>query len=95
MATTICKNLHSPTWKELYHAAISESDLSRLPGRIADAESALVMRVRELFYSSGDKEAEEASLDDAMCILHALRSSLKRRLPAGQESGNFADSRSA
>ena len=60
-------------------AAMCESDLNKLPERIADAETALVMRTRELSYTSGDKFEEKDSLDDALCILHALRSSLKRR----------------
>jgi hypothetical protein len=47
--------------------------------RLADAETALVMRARDLFYTSGDKIDEAESLDDAMCILDALRSSLKHR----------------
>jgi hypothetical protein len=50
-----------------------------LPERIADAETALAMRTRELSYTSGDKFEEKVSVDDALCILHALRSSLKRR----------------
>lgn len=79
MNTGICRGLDARSWKELYQAAICESDLNKLPERIADAETALVMRTRELSYTSGDKFEEKDSLDDALCILHALRSSLKRR----------------
>ena len=72
------------------------SDLTKLPDRITDAESALVMRARDLFYASGDKEIDgDESLDDAMFILHALRSSLKRRATSVQKTSNFADPRSA
>jgi hypothetical protein len=96
MTTATCRDLHPQTWKDLYHTAISESDLTKLPDRITDAESALVMRARDLFYASGDKEIdEEESLDYAMCILHALRSSLKRRATAVQKTSNSADPRSA
>lgn len=88
---------YTPSWKELYQQAISETDLTKLPERITDAENALVLRARELFYSSGNG-IEEESLEDAMCILHALRSSLKRRalsdhgmegfeLPSGKQVG--------
>ena len=77
-ATATFKCAYTPSWKELYQRAISETDLTKLPERITDAENALVLRARELFYSSGNG-IEEESLDDAMCILHALRSSLKRR----------------
>ena len=79
MNTGICKGLDARSWKDLYQAALCESDLNKLPERIADAETALAMRTRELSYTSGDKFEEKDSLDEALCILHALRSSLKRR----------------
>ena len=79
MNTGTCKGLDARSWKDLYQAALCESDLNKLPERIADAETALVMRARDLFYTSADRFEEEESLDDALCILHALRSSLKRR----------------
>ena len=72
-------SLSIQSWKDLYHAAIHESDLNKLPERITDAEIALVLRARELFYTSDDRTGEEESLDDALCILHALRNSLKHR----------------
>ena len=89
MNTASCKGLYTQSWKDLYQAAIHESDMNKLSERIADAESALVIRMRELFYTSGDKFQEEESLDDAMCILHALRSSLKRRPTAVQGGGDL------
>jgi hypothetical protein len=79
MNAATCKSLYPGTWRDLYQAAICESNLAKLPERITDAETALVMRARELFYAPEDKIDEEESLDDAMCILHALRSSLKYR----------------
>jgi hypothetical protein len=88
MNTATCKGLYTESWKDLYQAAIRESDLSKLPERIANAETALVMRARDLFYTSGDKIEEEASLDDAMCVLHALRSSLKHTPTAIQETAD-------
>src|SRR5204863_8510736 len=72
-------SLSTQSWKDLYHAAIHESDLNKVAERITDAESALVLRARELFYTSDDKFGEEESLDEAMYILHALRRSLKHR----------------
>ncbi|MGC2186550.1 MAG: hypothetical protein WA637_25005 [Terriglobales bacterium] len=89
MNTGICKGLDARSWKDLYQAALCESDLNKLPERIADAETALVMRARDLFYTSGDKIDEAESLDDAMCILHALRSSLKRRPSVIQSTSNL------
>jgi len=79
MNTAVCRALETQSWKDLYQAAISESNLNKLPGRIDDAEAALVIRARELYYAVADELEEKESLDDAMCILRALRRSLKRR----------------
>ena len=64
------------TWRELYRAALFETDKSKLSVRIADAELALVLRARELFHADEDHIEEEQALDDAMYALHALRSAL-------------------
>jgi hypothetical protein len=60
-------------WRELYVAALFESDSSKLTPMIARAEQALVVRARELFQTSGDHIEEEHAMDDAMYALHALR----------------------
>ena len=91
MNTGICKGLDAQSWKDLYQIVMRESDMNKLPDRIADAEAALVLRARELFYTSGDGFEEKESLDDALCILHALRSSLKRR-PSAIPSTSTLDS---
>ena len=66
-------SLNSGAWRDLYKAALFEGDKSRLPGRIAQAEEALVLRALELFYAAGDNIEEGQALDDAMYTLHALR----------------------
>jgi hypothetical protein len=88
MNTVICRDLKTQSWKDLYRAALGESDSNRLPGRIDDAEAAIIIRARELFYAVGEEEERE-SLDDAMCILHALRRSLKHRPSAVQSASNL------
>ena len=96
MNTTVCKASLSGSWRAVYQAAILEPDLQKLPGRIIEAETALTARARELFYAIEDDAQEEASLDDAMSILHVLRSSLKHhqltvtQLPDGSPD-SFAD----
>ncbi len=95
MNTGACKRLDAQSWKDLYQAAMCESDMNKLPERIAEAEIALAMRARELFYTSEDRFEEEESLDDAMCVLHALRSSLKRRPSAIQSTTSLDYVRSA
>jgi len=64
-------------WRELYRAAILELELSRLPGRILQAETALILRAKELFQDGGGNGQETQDLDDAMYALQALRSALK------------------
>jgi hypothetical protein len=52
--------------------------MNKVPDRIAEAEAALILSARELFYTDGNDSDEGESMDDAMFILQALRSSLKR-----------------
>jgi len=70
-------NLPPPTgkpWRELYLAALFETDAAELPDRIADAEKALALRARELFQTNGDHIQEADAMEDAIYALHALRS---------------------
>ena len=66
-------SLNSRAWRDLYKAALFEVDNARLPERIAQAEKALALRARELFYAAGDNIEEGEALDDAIYALHALR----------------------
>ena len=91
MNTATCRSLYTQSWKELYQAAIHEPDMNKLPARITEAESALVIRMRELFYESDDRFGEVESIEDALSILHALRSSLKHR-PSAIRSLSTLDS---
>lgn len=68
-------------WRSLYVAALFEADHAILPGKIAQAEAALVQRARELFYAAGDNIEEEEALDDAMYALQALRSTYQCSRP--------------
>ncbi|PYX61808.1 MAG: hypothetical protein DMG74_22050 [Acidobacteria bacterium] len=74
MTTAISQSPDSRYWRQLYKAAISEIDKSKLPERIAEAEKAVVLRARELFRAAGDNGEETEALDDVMYALHALRS---------------------
>src|SRR5712675_2015060 len=66
-------SLNRREWRNLYTAALFEVDKTRLPERMAEAEKAVVLRARELFYAAGDNIEEGQALDDAMYTLHALR----------------------
>ena len=66
-------------WRELYTAALFETEKERIPSRIADAEKAIVARARELFAAGGDTIEEDQALDDALYALRALQSCLEFR----------------
>jgi hypothetical protein len=52
MSTGISKSPDSRYWRQLYKAAFSEIDKSKLPERIAEAKKAVVLEARE-FVSGG------------------------------------------
>jgi hypothetical protein len=70
------------SWRELYTAALFETDKNRIPARIADAEKAIVARARELFAAGGDSIEEDQALDDALYALRALQHCLEFRAAA-------------
>jgi hypothetical protein len=70
------------SWRELYKAALFETNHEKLPERIADAERAIVARARELFASSADTIEEDQALDDALYALRALQSCVSRQTAA-------------
>ena len=92
MQTIASKFPGSTPWREFYKAAILELDSTKLPGRIAEAEKALIERARELFQKNGESIEEEQALDDAMYALHALRSACKRNMNMSERQ---ADARKA
>jgi hypothetical protein len=59
-------------WKILYRAAILETNKGLLPERVSEAEEAVKVRGREIFYGDGTPEEKEA-LEDALYALHAFR----------------------
>jgi hypothetical protein len=75
-------NVPSPRlnhWRDLYVSALFETDRTRLPKRIAEAEHAIVARARELFSAHIDTIEEDQALDDALYSLRALQNCLKLR----------------
>jgi hypothetical protein len=71
-----------PKWRELYTAALFETERERIPGRIADAEKAIQVRARELFAAGTDTIEEDQALDDALYALRALQNCLHFRAAA-------------
>jgi hypothetical protein len=72
----------SRNWRDLYTAALFETERERIPGRIADAEKAILVRARELFSTGSDTIEEDQALDDALYALRALQSCLNFREPS-------------
>ena len=60
-------------WHVLYQAALFEADRSKVPERIAEAERAILARIKELFVVTNDHIEEDQVLDDALYALRALR----------------------
>jgi len=60
-------------WHVLYQAALFETDRSKVPERIAEAERAILVRIKELFVATNDHVEEDLVLDDALYALRALR----------------------
>ena len=63
----------SKNWKELYRAALYETDKNKVSERIANAEWALALRARELFHTGREHLQEQQAVDAAIYALHALR----------------------
>ncbi len=60
-------------WHSLYHDALFETDPNKASQKIAEAEKAILCRIKELFATSHDHIEEDLVLDDALYALRALR----------------------
>jgi len=69
-------------WRDLYVAALFETNTDQIPTRIADAEKAIVARARELFSAGSDTIEEDQALDDALYALRALQNCIEFRAVA-------------
>lgn len=71
----------SADWAKLYQSALLETNRSKLPQKIFDAETAIFKRKLELSRSApanGDVEGESAAINDALLYLVILREELKQ-----------------
>ena len=69
-------------WHDLYRAALFETDRDKVPQRIAEAEHAIVTRIKELFGVETDHIEEDQILDDALYALRALRNCMAHEASA-------------
>lgn len=70
--TSISSSPHEG-WHVLYQAALFETDRAKVSQRIAEAETAILARMKELFTITSDHIEEDLILDDALYGLRALR----------------------
>ena len=73
MSVGVATSPISESWRELYIAAVFETDKKRMSERIADAESVLALRARELFHADGEHLQERQAVDSAINALYILR----------------------
>ena len=69
--------LNSSCWCDLYESALFETDRSKLPERIADAEKAIVARARELFSMTTGYIEEVQAIEHALYALRTLQTCLE------------------
>lgn len=68
---------NSSEWRTKYRSVIFETNRRALTKEIAEAESAIIVRARELFQKTGgDVEAEREELDEVLYTLQVFRSVL-------------------
>jgi hypothetical protein len=70
-------------WKNLYAAALFESDQSKITRRVADAESAMISRSRALLSGSNSDRREAIELDQSLRMLQLLKTCLET-IPGSQ-----------
>jgi hypothetical protein len=63
-------------WKELYIAALFESDKTIIPEKISEAQRAIRLLRRQLLEKPGCDAQERQALDNALFSLQALRACL-------------------
>jgi len=67
-------------WEKLYHSVLLESDVSKVPQKMFDAETAMFRRKLELSYGVGVESnnvyAEVAAINAALSRLAVLRRDL-------------------
>ena len=73
MSTPAWQAFSASGWKQAYIAALFETDKRKINSLIVAAETAVVLRARELFGAEGDHSREMAALEAALLGLHSLR----------------------
>lgn len=64
-------------WRELYLAALFETDREKLSSRIEHAERAMISRARDIFAIAGSNSEEGKALDKGLYAMRALRNCLE------------------
>lgn len=81
---------HSANWKQLYTAALVEADSTRTPLLFAQAQTAIIVRARQLFEAGDESFPEEQALDSALSTLKLLGNCV-RKAPQPINRGKYDD----
>jgi hypothetical protein len=71
--SSLSESERTRNWKELYIAALFESDKTIIPEKISEAQRAIRLRRRQLLEEPGCDAQERQALDNALFSLQALR----------------------
>lgn len=69
------------TWRELYEAAVIETDVKQMESRIQAARTAIDTRLHDLQMDHGGSPEERHALDDALTGLKVLEREIKPSRP--------------
>lgn len=69
------------TWRELYEAAVIETDVKQMESRIQAARTAIDTRLHDLQMDHGGSPEERHALDDALTGLGVLEREIKPSRP--------------
>src|SRR4030088_519575 len=79
MSTGVVTSQITKAWSELYKVALFETDKSKLSERIADAQTALALRARELFHTGHEHLQERKAVDAAIYALYVLAGTISAK----------------
>ena len=79
MSTEVAASQITKAWRELYKVALFETDKNKLSERIAEAQTALALRARELFQTGHEHLQERQAVDAAIYALHVLAGAISSK----------------
>jgi hypothetical protein len=66
-------------WRELYEAAVLETNLEKMQANVQAEKTAIDARLYELQLDHGDTPAKRQAITDALSVLNSLRREIEAR----------------